>query len=243
MRRMRKRFNGKPYGMYGLIFILAITGGIARDKNVKADILHSNGTIVTTTSIYSSKDKTVNIIPNGVDAGTVKSPPIKKVKPNYKLNMSKENSDLIYELCLKNNLSYEFVLSVFHYESKFDPNARNKNTDISEDQGFAQINSYYTDTYKGYAIQYCGLSPNVQFDPFNSDHGIRAGIGTLTYLKNYWVQEEGVGNESLMNLVVGSYNLGLQGMKQYIKKTGITEREYSRQIQIRKDKLRSSNSL
>ena len=247
MKRRRKRFDGKlygkPIGMYGLIFLLAITIGIARDRNVKADDHIINRNIVATSSIYSSKDKTTNIISNGVEeeeeVKEAKSPP---VMPNYKLNLSKENQKLIFELCLKNNLSYEFVLSVFNLESGFRANAINKNTNGTCDSGIAQLNSKFMGDYEENAITYCDLPQGTVFDPFNAEHGIRAGIGTLTRLKNYWVQK-GVRGADLMPVIVGSYNLGTQAYEEYIQKTGTIEREYSKQIQIRKDKLKTRNSL
>ena len=249
-RRRKQRFNGKlygkPIGMYGLIFILAITIGIARDRNVKADTFHTNRNIVATSSIYNSKDKTTNIIENGVEAEVVKteskSPPIKKTMPNYKLNLSLENQKLIYELCQKNGLSYEFVLSVFNLESGFRANAINKNTNGTSDSGIAQLNSRFMSEYEDNAITYCNLPKGTIFDPFNAEHGIRAGIGTLTRLKNYWVQK-GVNGADLMPVIVGSYNLGTKAYEEYIQKTGTIEREYSKQIQKRKDKLKTSNTL
>gem|GEM_PF-2725377 len=247
MRRRRKqRFNGKlygkPIGMYGLIFILAITIGIARDRNVKADDHIINRNIVATSSIYSSKDKTTNIIENGVEEvkKDAKSPP--KTMPNYKLNLSLENQKLIYSLCQKNNLSYEFVLSVFHYESSFNPKAIHINTDSSRDCGFVQLNSFYTDEYRNNGIKYCNLPESVDFDVFNPDHSIRAGIGTLASLVNYWTSR-GIRGSILMEYVTGSWNMGVSGFTNYIKQTGTTKREYSKQIQIRKDKLKNSNSL
>ena len=45
------------------------------------------------------------------------------------VNTKRYHKDIIESICKKNNLSYEMVLSIFHYESKgFNPKSINKNT-------------------------------------------------------------------------------------------------------------------
>ena len=236
-KQVRKRFNNKHLGISVLIVSLIVAGGISRTKNVVADEPITTYNILATESVYIANRNTTNIIPM-----VARTEPSVSQRPQYNINLSETNQNLIYELCAKNNLSYEFVLSVFHYESKFNPKSINKNTDGSRDEGICQLNSYYTDTYREYAIKYCGMDKNTQFDPFNADHSIRAGIGTLAYLKNFWIQK-GVDSNELLEYITGSYNQGIVGYQSYIKRTGKTEREYSKQIQARKEKLRVSRGL
>jgi len=223
-----KLVNHNRFVATGLILTLIATGAIAKIKNARAEDI-SPSTILSTQSIYIANRSinTLNIYPE---------------RPKYNINLSEEYQDLIYELSMKNGLSYEFALAVFHYESKFDPKATNKNRDKSIDEGFSQLNSRFTNTYRDYAVRYGNLDPNVQFDVFNIDHSIRAGIGTLVYLRDYWKQR-GVSEENSLEYITGSFNLGIEGMKKYIRQTGKIEREYSRQVQKRKDMLEISNTL
>lgn len=240
MRKFKHTYNRK-YGIGVLIFALVITGGgITKTKNIKAEentynivqkpIVTMN--ILSTSSIYINKTKTVNIVPQS------NAPE----RPKYQINLDQKYQDLIWQLCIKNNLSYEFVLAVFHYESKFNTTATNKNKNHSVDFGVAQLNSNFIDTYRGYAIEYCNLSPNEKFDIYNADHSIRAGIGTIVYLRNYWKQK-GVSDSDIAEFVTGSYNLGVLGFEQYIQRTGKIEREYSRQVEKRVNLLKTSNTL
>lgn len=243
MRKLRKA-NNRRFGICVLVFSLIVTGGIARIKNAKAEENIYNVVqkpiptmnILSTDSIYIKGTRTVNVVSRG-------SVEIDKPKrPNYNISVPIEYQDLIFNLCQKNNLNYEFVLSVFHYESKFNFNAINKNSNGSYDLGFCQLNSYFLGEYRDNAVKYCNLSPNVKFNVFNPDHNIRAGIGTIAYLKNYWVQR-GVSDQDLLEFITGSFNLGCSGFEQYIKKTGKIEREYSRQIEKRKYLLKTSNTF
>jgi len=237
--RKFKRINNKQFGISVLILSLIITqAGITKIRNAKAEEKEIPQIIVEyqiqekirtipSRSTYIESEKLVNIYPQ---------------RPEYDISLPIKYQDLIWQLCLKNDLSYEFVLAVFHYESKFNPQAKNKNKDKSTDVGVSQLNNYYIDTHRGYAIKYCDLPESVNFNMLNPDHNIRAGIGTLVYLRDYW-RQKGVSEHYLLEYITGSFNMGVTGFTEYIKRTGKIEREYSRQIKIRKDKLEISNTL
>ena len=231
MRKYKQAYNRK-YGICVLVLALVMsTAGITRSRDARAEeVIHSNngGKIIATQSIYIANRKTLNVYPE---------------RPKYNINLSEENQNLIFQLCIKNEISYELVLAVFHYESKFNPNAINtSNKDKSRDVGISQLNNRFTNTYRDYAIKYCELSPSTKFDVVNVDHNIRAGIGILVYLRDYWKQR-GVRDDLLMIYVHNSYNLGIVGFQKYIKQTGNIDREYSRQILLRKEKLETTHTL
>lgn len=245
MRKYKRVYNRK-YGICVLVLGLIVSqAGITKIRNAEAEEVKqlqaqkiqqhrlqyefqvNNKTPSRSSQIYIEKDKTLNIYPE---------------RPKYKLNLDERYQDLIWHLCLENDLSYEFVLGTFDYESKFNFKVTNKNSDESIDQGVAQLNSYYTDAYRQYAIEYCNLPKDTVFNPYNPDHGIRAGIGTLVYLRDYWKQK-GVSDELMPCFLANSYNLGLSGFQKYIKETGKIEREYSRQVLKRKIKLETTHTL
>ena len=247
--RKLKRINNKQFGICVTVLITLVCSqaGINKIRNAEAEEkitpqrifeyqIQERNITIPSRSVYIESENIVNIYPEEI----VSEAPV--TRPEYNLNLSEECQDLIYDLCIKNDISYEFVLAVFHYESMFNSNATNKNRDNSMDIGVSQLNNYYTDTHKMFAIKYCELSENAKFNMFNPDHNIRAGVGTLVNLRDYWKQK-GVSDNQMLEYITGSYNLGLYGFEQYIKRTGKIEREYSRQVQKRKNKLGTTHTL
>jgi len=168
---------------------------------------------------------------------------IKPQRPHYNINLSEEYQDLIWKLCQKNNLSYEMVLSLFHLESEgFDVNKISFNKNGTKDGGIAQINSRYANWYKELAIQYCDLDPTINFNPLNPDNGIRAGIGGLTFWRDYW-RQRGISEEDLFNYLTNSYNEGALAFERYVKRTGTITRGYDRAILKRKENLERYGTL
>lgn len=243
MRKFKRVYN-KKFGICVLILCLVVSqGGITKIRNAEAEDkfpqrtieyqIQEKNTTIPSRSIYIESENMVDIVPEFQEP----------VRPNYDINLSEKYCELIWQLCLKNDISYELVLSTFHYESRFRFNAINtSNQDSSIDIGVAQLNSYYMEVHKDLAVKYCDLPENVKFNPLNPDHGIRAGIGNLVYLRDYWKQK-GVSEELMLDYVCNSYNLGLTGFQRYISRTGKIEREYSRQILKRKIKLETTHTL
>jgi len=249
MRRKSGFSISRKYKICVAVFALIIgISGITYNRDAEAREPSSSVTQEELELVFGKQNiKTVDIFSRGSDIlnnQVVDIVPIdaKPIRPNYDLKLSQQNQDLIWELCAKNNLSYELALAVFHYESKFNLKAIGKNKNGSTDQGISQLNNRYTNTYKEYAIKYSDFPENQVFNVFNADHSIRAGIGTMVYLRNFW-EKKGVPNELMIEYLTGSFNLGIEGFKKYVKQTGRIEREYSRQIHLRKDKLKNSNTL
>lgn len=243
MRKYKRQYKRK-YAICILILSLVVTqAGIIKIRNVNSKPkeqqqtlqyeIQANNKIIPSRSsnllyIENEKTKTVNIYSQ---------------RPIYQLNLDVQYQDLIWNLCLKNNLSYEFVLAVFYCESKFKINAVNiRNSDGSQDQGIAQLNSYYTNTFKEYAIQYCNLPSEAKFYPFNADHNIRAGIGILVYLRDFW-RQRGMSEDYSIDYIAGSFHKGITGFQKYIRQTGKIESEYSKEIKKKKEILEKSNTF
>lgn len=163
--------------------------------------------------------------------------------PVYNINLDKKWQKLIYDLSKKNGLDYKMVISFFELESegfKLDLICYNKDSNgniISYDSGIAQINSRQAEVYRQHAVNYCELDSNADFDPLNPDHGIRAGIGGLTFYRDYWRKQGITGEEELFRYSLNSYNMGAQSYKKYIKNTGQASRSYNRAISKRMEVL------
>jgi len=164
------------------------------------------------------------------------------VKPNYNLDLDEKYQNLIFQLCQKNDLSYEMVLALFYCESEFNTKAIHKNNDNTMDLGIAQVNSSDLDFYKECGVKYCDLDSKAKFNLMNPEQNIRVGIGLITYLKEYW-RERGVDNELLNTYIMNSYHEGIYGYSNSIKKTGRVSRNYSKKINKYKNMLLKSNKL
>ena len=164
-------------------------------------------------------------------------------KPNYEIALSEKYQNLVYELCVKNNLSYDMVLSIMYQESRFNQRAINHNTNHSIDMGLFQLNNRFIPTHHERAVKYCYLPKNTFFDVWNPDHNIRAGIGNIVYLQDYWKTQGIMDEQSLERHVENSLQLGLYGYEKTIKQTGRTSREYDRLISRNKNLLIKNHTL
>lgn len=232
MRKYKRAFS-RQFGICVLAFTLVISiAGISKIKNAEAEEVTTHDIvfqIMTPETLYIENE--------------VKYKEIVLERPNYKINLDEKYQDLIWELCLKNNISYELVLAVFHYESRFKFNAINTaNKDQSTDVGIAQLNSYYMETHKEHAINYCDLSENVKFNPLNPDHGIRAGIGNLVHWRNY-LKSKKVSEEIIFSYLCGVYNRGYTGMSNYIDEFNTVDTKYSNKVLYYKTKLETEGIL
>jgi hypothetical protein len=229
MRRF-KRINNKRFGIYVLIFILIITtGGIIRYKHIK--------------KINNQKQyKTVDNV-NVIQYQYLKNQYIEEdMKPNYNIALDQEYQDLIYQLCKNNNISYEFTLSIMYHESSFNPNAINNNKNGSKDISLFQLNDRFVITHKENAIKYCELPENIIFDINNPNHNIRAGIGNIVYLRDYY-KNKGVSEDELLKYCSNAYQLGIFGYANHVKKTGMTSRNYSKQVSKYKEILENTHTM
>ncbi|MCX7745819.1 MAG: transglycosylase SLT domain-containing protein [Clostridia bacterium] len=157
----------------------------------------------------------------------------------YNICLDEKWQKLIHKLCTKNNLDEKLVLALFDYESEgYQLDLISYNRD-SHDMGIAQINSKVLNFYKNLGVKYCDLDPNVNFDPLNPDHGIRAGIGGLVYYRNEWQGK--VPEEDLAYYIMNSYNMGMGSYKRYIERTGKLSRGYDREVFKRVRKLKSKD--
>ncbi len=163
-------------------------------------------------------------------------------KPNYNISLCQEYQDLIYQLCEINDLSYELVLAVIYQESKFDSTSLNINKNGSRDVSLFQLNDMFLDDHREHAINYCQLSENVIFNPYNPEHNIMAGIGNIAYLRDYY-SEKGVIDEEMIAYISNGYNQGIRGYENYVKQTGKISRSYSDKIYSHKKILETTNAL
>lgn len=211
----------------GILILIIATGGAIQAKNAYAN----NQKIITQKS--ESKNKVVNVVK------TLYAMP---ERPKYDVPLSQEYCELIWELCLKNDISYELVLATIRYESGFNSKIINRNKNNTYDIGLLQLNSKYIDFHRDLAIKYCEFPSDTKLDPTNPEHAIRAGIAVLVYARNYWIKQ-GVPDEYVLPYILGSFNQGINGFTGYMKRNNTIDTTYSNRVMAYKIKLETSNSL
>jgi len=128
----------------------------------------------------------------------------------YDIPLTVSQQEYIQQLCWKYNFSYELILGIIYAESKFDLNA------ISYDGSSMGIMEVQ-DRYSKYYADIIGLD---NYNLFNFEDNMLLGITNLIVARNFWINEGYTNQESLTMLIVGSYNKGNMGMKNYYKQTG-----------------------
>jgi len=128
----------------------------------------------------------------------------------YNIPLPIEDQILIQDECRKYGLSPEYILAIIQAESTFNSKAISTN---KTSLGLMQLNK---NTYPWIAKQL-----NIKnFDPYNSRHNIQAGIWYINYLRNYWYSK-GYNDESTFNLILISYNMGIDNCNKYVSKHGL----------------------
>jgi len=128
----------------------------------------------------------------------------------YNIPLPVEDQILIQDECRKYGLSPEYILAIIQAESTFNTKA------ISSDKSSKGLMQLNKQTYPWIAKEL----DIKNFDPYNSRHNIQAGIWYINYLRNYWYSQ-GYNDEDTFNLILLSYNQGIDGCKKYVSKYGL----------------------
>lgn len=127
----------------------------------------------------------------------------------YNIPLCEEVQRYIWNECEKYQLSYELVLAVIQKESNFNHQAVSSS---GADRGLFQLNK---GTYPWIAQQ-LGIK---NFNVFNVEHNIQAGVWYLNYIKTHW-EEKNYKDEELTILMLNSYNQGIGGCTRYVQNNG-----------------------
>jgi hypothetical protein len=149
----------------------------------------------------------------------------------YDIPLSQELQEYTFEICKKYKIDYVFVLSVMQTESEFKSYDKCKNqVGGGYSVGLLQINDQYIDWYKELI--------NVEdYDIYDDKQNIETGVAILRCYKNYWIKQEITDEDTLWCYVLNSYNMGIEGYKNYIKNTSEISRDYDKKTLKNKIKL------
>lgn len=164
------------------------------------------------------------------------SPPIENISyqpimPYYKIPLPYDLQKYTWEISEQYDFSYELILAIMQVESKFDIKAISYN-DTS--LGLMQLNK---NTYPWIAEKL----EIEDFNVFKAKHNIHAAIWYLDYIRNYWRQYD-FSEEELFNMVLLSYNRGIAGSREYMKKHG-TDAKYVEMVYDYKTKLEKGEEI
>lgn len=140
--------------------------------------------------------------------------------PDYNIPLDKDVQIYTYSICQENNISYELILSVIKLESNFDTKLNSYNDNGNNvDRGLCQHNNRY-DQY------HCELIGIENFDPYDAKKSIELCVKLIRYYYDYWLTE-GFSEEESTLLALASYNMGLNGCINYVKKANKFNTPYS----------------
>jgi soluble lytic murein transglycosylase-like protein len=131
----------------------------------------------------------------------------------------------IYNESIKNNVSYEMILSMMKLESNFD----NSLISVTNDYGIMQINKNFADWYSELA----GLET---YNILNFKDNVRMGISGIAFYCDFY-RQKGMSEELIFYYALNSYNMGINGYKQYVSNNTNISRAYDRRILDFKMKL------
>lgn len=139
----------------------------------------------------------------------------------------------IHKLSEKYNIPETLVYSIISIESNFNPNA----TSPTQDYGLLQLNK--SSGTLDWLANEIGLGKDFEWD--NPYHSIEAGLWYLNYLKEYWINQGITNEEDLFYLITTSYNMGLSGARNYVRRTGTPVSRYSERVLDVKSKIDQNN--
>ncbi len=149
----------------------------------------------------------------------------------YNVPLSHELQNHIIQTSSKYNVNPENIFAIAKVESNFKQHVKcSNNIGGNYSVGIMQLNNNYTNWYKE-------ITDIDNFDITNVYHNIEGGIAVYNYYKRYW-KNQGYEGRDLVIRSLNSYNMGIAGFEDYIKKTGFVSRSYDRKILDYKEELK-----
>ena len=127
--------------------------------------------------------------------------------PDYGISLDRKAKEYLYEKCIENDFSYEYLLLIAYVESRHNPKAINYNKNGTVDKGLFQLNSVNK--------QWLEKELSRKLNLHNAYDNIDAVITYLNYSREYWSKYD-LSEEKLFDMITLSYNKGIGGAKKYL---------------------------
>jgi hypothetical protein len=143
-----------------------------------------------------------------------------------------------FEMSKKYDMDYFYIMSVFLTESEFESGAKSKNQiGGGSSIGIGQLNENYIKWFSE-------LTSIKDFDIYDDKDNIEGSIAVLKFYNDYWRNNiEEISEEELWYFSTNSYNLGIEGFKEYMRNTGKITRNYDRKVLKNKIKLEINGGM
>lgn len=149
----------------------------------------------------------------------------------YDIPLSHELQDYVREVCEEYDVDMEVMLAIMKTESDFRQDVKSKNNiGGNYSVGICQLNNNYT----GWFGELTGLGD--EFNINNIHHNILGGVLVYKFYKDYWERQGYEGDELIIHSL-NSYNMGIQGFKNYKRKHNIISRSYDKKVLKYKNNL------
>ncbi len=149
----------------------------------------------------------------------------------YDVPLSHELQDYVREICEEYDVDMEIILGIMKTESDFRHNVSSKNNvGGGRSIGIAQLNENYVEWYGDLT----GMGND--FDIDNVHHNILGGVLVYKSYRDYWERQGYEGDELIIHSL-NSYNMGIQGFKNYKRKHNIISRNYDKKVLNYKNNL------
>jgi len=149
---------------------------------------------------------------------------VPEINTYYDVPLSHELQDYTREVCEEYDVDMEIILGIMKTESDFRHNVKLKNNvGGNYSVGICQLNNNYTNWFG----ELTELGD--EFDINNIHHNILGGVLIYKFYRDYWEKQGYRGNELNMHSL-NSYNMGIQGFKNYKRKYNTISRSYDKKV-------------
>lgn len=169
------------------------------------------------------------IYDNTINVNIEKEPNIKY----YDIPLTKSQQEYICMIANQYDISLTFIYGLISLESNFKTDAISYN---NTSHGIMQVNK----TYANEMAKVAGLN---NYNLYNFNDNVQIGIAHLNYLQNYWINKGITSQEDLFYLITLSYNRGISGAKNYIKKHNTMISSYGTIILKYKNNLETKGNI
>jgi|GEM_PF-3292915 len=126
----------------------------------------------------------------------------------YDIPLTAYQQEFVQAMAEENGFAETYIYGLMQLESQFDVNASSDSSD-----GIMQVN-------RNFAYFFAELAGLKEYNLFNFEDNVRMGVAYLRYIRDYYISIGIDSQEDLSQLILVSYNMGINGVNKHIKKHG-----------------------
>jgi len=134
----------------------------------------------------------------------------------YDIPLTAYQQEFVQKVAEENGFSETYIYGLIQYESQFNENA------VSD----GEISFGVMQIHNEYAWKYAELAGLEEYDLLDFEDNVRLGISYLRYIRDYYISIGVDSQEELSQLILVSYNMGIDGLKSHIEEHGTITSRY-----------------